>query len=265
MLCSLESLDDPRLDPYRDLKKNNRTRYAGWFIAEGSTVVRRLIDSRFEILSLLLAEHAVEAFALRVPVAVPVLVLPDPLVNQLVGFKFHAGVLACGRRIQRTRLADAPEIVADRRATLVACPHTILPDNLGSIIRISSAFGAQGVLVGEATTDPFSRRTIRVSMGNIFSLPIVEPPSLEEFLCQLRRDHGFCVVAATGRAGAAALPIPRPAERIVLLLGHEAHGLDSRWLAISDQAVSIPMSGGTDSLNVAAAAAVLLYQFTRAG
>jgi tRNA G18 (ribose-2'-O)-methylase SpoU len=265
VIIPIASLDDPRLDPYRELKKTNQSRDAGWFIAEGRHVARRMLASRTEVVSVLLAEHAVAGFAQEVPDAIPVLVLPDDQVDRLVGFEFHAGIIACGRRSRVRSLVEQSDVLARPRLTLVACPHTILPDNLGSIIRICSAFGADALLVGEDSTDPFTRRTIRVSMGNIFELPIVEPRSLIRELSLLKDEHRVEMIAATGHRDGKPLPVPRPAPRIALLLGHEAHGLSDEVLKLSDLRVTIPMSGRTDSLNVANAAAVLLYQFTRVG
>ncbi len=265
MYSSIDSLDDPRLDPYRDLKKTNWTRDSDWFIAEGRWVVRRLLESSYQVLSVLLADSAVASFRAHIPARTQVLVLPAELVSQLVGFQFHAGVIACGRRVKHTSVANFPQVLTAQSSTLMACPHTVLPDNLGSIIRVATAFGADAMLVGDRSTDPFSRRTVRVSMGNIFQLPMIEPVSLSDTLQTLRRDHSFRIVAATGSPNATPLPFPRPAARIVLLLGNEAHGLDPELVAMSDVEVSIPMSGSTDSLNVATAAAVLLYQFTRVG
>ena len=95
VICRIETLDDPRLDPYRDLKKTNWTRESAWFIAEGKWVVRRCSESNYEVLSVLLADHAVESFGTHIPPNTPILVLPSDLVSQLVGFEFHAGVIAC--------------------------------------------------------------------------------------------------------------------------------------------------------------------------
>lgn len=265
MIVSIASLDDPRLDPYRELKRTNWTRNSDWFIAEGRWVVRRLLDSGFETISVLLADSAVASFSPYLPPNVQVLVLPADLVSKLVGFKFHAGVIACGRRTKHVSADDFPQLTTAAKVTLVACPHTVLPDNLGSIMRICTAFGVDGLVVGERSADPFSRRAIRVSMGNIFRLPIIEPKSLIAELQELRQRHGFRIIAATGGPDATPLPTPRLADRIVLLMGNEAHGLDEELIALSDLEVTIPMSGGTDSLNVANAAAVLLYQFTRVG
>jgi tRNA G18 (ribose-2'-O)-methylase SpoU len=263
VICSIASLDDPRLDPYRDLKRTNWTRHSSWFIAEGRWVVRRLLDSGWEMESVLLAENAVESFRGHIRDETPVLVLPAALVSQLVGFPFHAGVMACGRRVRRHSIEEFPSLMELSQATLVACPHTVLPDNLGSIIRISAAFGVAAILVGPQSADPFSRRTIRVSMGNIFNMPIVEPDNLLQELERLRKTQDYKIVAATGATDATPLPQVDPGPRSVIVLGNEAHGIDPAIVDRSDLQVTIPMSGATDSLNVANAAAVLLYQFTR--
>jgi tRNA G18 (ribose-2'-O)-methylase SpoU len=263
VIVPIDRLDDARLDPYRDLKRTNRTRDADWFIAEGRWVVRRLLESDVQVVSVLLAESAADEFRARITADVPVFVLPTKLVSELVGFQFHRGVLACGRRTKRTSLTDCPPTDADSTATWVCCPFTVLPDNLGSIIRICTAFGVDAMIVGKHSADPFSRRAIRVSMGNIFRLPIVEPEFLSATLTELKARHEFAIVAASGSATASSLPMPRPGRRMVLLLGNEAHGLDDELLALCDLQVTIPMSGATDSLNVTSAAAVLLYQFMR--
>lgn len=263
MICPIASLDDPRLDPYRDLKRTNWTRHSSWFIAEGPWVVRRLLDSGWELESVLLAENAVASFRDQVRGETPVLVLPTPLVSQLVGFPFHAGVMACGRRVRRSSIEEFPNLMALSQATIVACPHTVLPDNLGSIIRIGAAFGVAAIVVGPRSADPFSRRTIRVSMGNIFSIPIIEPDDLLQELERLRSRQAYKIVAATGSRDATPLPQVDPGPRSIIVLGNEAHGIEPAIVGRSDLQVTIPMSGSTDSLNVANAAAVLLYQFTR--
>jgi tRNA G18 (ribose-2'-O)-methylase SpoU len=263
VICPIASLDDPRLDPYRDLKRTNWTRTSDWFIAEGRWVVRRLLDSGWEVVSVLLANDAVSAFRGDLRPEIPVLVLPNELVSQLVGFQFRAGVMACGRRIRRRSIDEFPELARRSECTIVACPHTVLPDNLGSIIRICAAFGVNALCVGERSADPFSRRSVRVSMGNIFQLPIIEPECITTELEFLRRDRGFRIVAATGAKDAVPLPQADAGTRFIVVLGNEAHGIDTEILALSELHVTIPMSGTTDSLNVANAAAILLYQFCR--
>ena len=189
--------------------------------------------------------------------------LPRTKVSQLVGFDFHSGVIACARRRRIRVLEGAKDQLNAYPATVVVCPFTVLPDNLGSIMRLCAGFGVNAAIIGEKSADPFSRRAIRVSMGNVLQLTIIEPDSITRAIRELRDEFGYCLLAATGDLAASTLPVPRPARRIALVLGNEADGIDREIIELCDLQVSIPMSGTTDSLNVANAAAVLLYQFTR--
>ncbi len=260
----IDQLDDPRLDVYRDIRRTNVTRWSDHFIAEGPLVVERLIASRFETLSLLVSSARAAAFLPQLQGDPTVYVVPHELCCELVGFDFHRGIMACGRRA-----AWRPESLhpTDRpsRSLLVACPHTSLPDNLGSIIRIAASFSATGLLVGPQSADPFSRRVIRVSMGNVFQLPLLEPIDLADEIRQWKMERGYQVLAATRGDKAIGLRKFQPSNRLILMLGNEAHGLGDEWLALADQQITIEMSDNVDSLNVANAAAILMYELTQHG
>ncbi len=137
------------------------------------------------------------------------------------------------------------------------------PENLGAILRLSGAFGVDAVLLGPDCPNPFSRRVLRVSMGAGFALPIVEADDLEAELAALAEQWG-CERWATVLDPAAEplAQLTRPA-RLALLLGSEGHGLTERWIAQTDRRVTIPMRSGADSLNVAVAAGIFLYQLVR--
>jgi tRNA G18 (ribose-2'-O)-methylase SpoU len=182
-LVPIASLSDPRLDPYRSLKQTNLTRDSGRFIAEGKLVVERLLASRFQVDSVLLSERRLPLWEslLRVGDS-PVYVVSEETARQLLGFHFHAGVLACGRRGPRFTVHDLLAALDTEPHLLVACPHMTDPDNLGSLIRVARALGVGGLLLGRGCCDPFSRRTLRVSMGNALELPIVESRDLADDL-----------------------------------------------------------------------------------
>lgn len=263
MIHQLKSLDHPLLVPYRDLNRSNRTRQDDWFIGEGRLVVGRMLDSDYDIVSVVLGDQVSQSFRDRIPDAADTILLERQRISQLVGFEFHSGVLGCARRRRIKSLDGARSRIDKSPATVVVCPFTVLPDNLGAIIRICTGFGIDALIVGEKSADPFSRRAMRVSMGNALPLTIIEPHSTVDTLEQLKHEFGYCLVAATGTADAKTLPLPRPAERIAIVLGNEADGIEPEMVKLCDIQVSIPMSGDTDSLNVANAAAVLMYQFTR--
>jgi len=257
----VDSIDDPRLAAYRQLNQRNLTRQSGLFIAEGEKVVERLISSRFEVASLLAEAAFVERLAPQLPPDAPIYVARRELLEATIGFNFHRGVLACGRRQPPTQLAPLLAKLPPGRQTIVICDDVQDPTNLGSIIRATAAFGCAAVVLGSQCADPFSRRVLRVSMGTALHLPIVESRDLAADLAALRAAN-YEIAAAVLEESAEPLKTARRGERLALLLGNEAHGLAEEWLHWASRRLTIPMQLGVDSLNVAVAAAVMLFHFT---
>lgn len=253
----ISSLEDPRLEPFRHLKRTNTTRWSPHFIAEGIRVVERLLAGDFPVASVLVSEPYRHRFPADLGERTTVLTIPQPLVELLVGYQFHAGVLACGLHKPETSLDDWLNLQAPP-ALLVACPRITDPENLGTIIRLGAGFGAGGLMVGRKSTAPFSRRSIRVSMGHVFALPIRQPVDDLAELRSLRRDYGYEIVAVELTPDAIPLKYFRPGPRTCLLFGNESDGLSPEYLAAADRTVMIPMHGQVDSLNVAISAAIVL-------
>jgi len=255
-----DNWNDPRLADYRSLKASNQKRWSNRFIAEGRFVVERLLQSRLKIHSILMAENRWEQFAEIVPDDLPVFTLPKSAVAELVGFKFHQGVLACAERPPKPRLDDllahAPE-----RMTWAACSQVVDPVNLATIIRLCTAFDVRGLILEKGCADPFSRRVVRVSMGNVFRLPGLIPQDTNATLSRLQTNYAHSLWATV--LDDAAEPIDRvePGPRNVLLFGNEGAGLRPDWIDLSDRQITIPMHGDTDSLNVAVAAGIFLHHF----
>ena len=256
----VKSIDDPRLAPYRNLKDRELARLGGRFIAESDLIVRRLIASNFQVESVLVAIRKADAIAEMVPEAVPLYVLPEDQLDAVIGYPFHTGVLAVGIRRPSSALENA---IASRRSTLVILPEVTNAENMGSLIRISSAFGADAVILGPRCCDSFYRMSIRVSMGTIFSMPIVRSEDLLVDLAKLRDEHGFELVATVLAGDAEKLDRAYRPSRLGLLFGNEATGLIPEHITACDRRVTLPMKLGTDSLNVAVAAGIFLYHFTR--
>src|SRR6185436_10253158 len=187
----VETIDDSRLAPYRDLSERNLTRQSGLFIAEGEKVAARLFESRFETASILAELPLATKYAPRVPPHTPIYVASRELLEATVGFNFHRGIVACGRRQPVPQIVDLLEqLPAAADSTLVVCPDVQDPTNLGSIIRSAAAFGCAALLLGGKCADPFSRRVLRVSMGAALQLPIVECGELASEMDALQ-DAGF--------------------------------------------------------------------------
>lgn len=258
----VNSIDDPRLAPYRNLRQQNPVRHAPLFIAEGDKLVERLLQSRYATHSIFAAEHYFEQLLPHVPPAVPVYVAPRPLLEATIGFNFHRGCLAAGVRLPRVSLTDwrRPETAA---WTIVVCPDVQDPTNLGTLLRNCAAFGVDLVLLGRHGADPFSRRVLRVSMGTVLALEIVESADLAADLLLLKQQQ-VELIATVLDGIAEPLPAVKPRERVALLFGSEGHGLSQEWIDRCERRVTLPMQKGTDSLNVAVASGIFLYHFSQA-
>lgn len=256
----VSSIDDPRLAPYRELRRQNHTRYSRRFIAEGDKLVERLLASRFTTESIFADEGYVERLLPRVPEQVPVYVAERRLLEETIGFNFHRGCLACGVRSAALALDDwRPQ----EQATIVVCPDVQDPTNLGTVLRNCAAFGVDLVLLGSGCADPFSRRVLRVSMGAVLELQLIESRDLLVDVDRLGREWNVQTVATVLGPHAEVLDGFERPPRMAMLLGSEGHGLDASWIERADRRVTIPMQLGTDSLNVAVASGIFLYHFTR--
>lgn len=281
-LIPMESLDDPRLEVYRDVKAIRHSRWRGRFVAEGSRLVKRLLASDYEVESVLISAGRYEEFQPWLPPEVPVFELPRTLVADLVGYNFHCGAMACALRKPSLQLDDVASRFGER-TTLVVCPDVNDPENIGTLIRLGAAFGVDALLLGPACGDPFSRRVLRVSMGNALTLPIIQSRDLRADLLRLKTEWHVQLAATVVEnldptdagtpqsANKAALamtnvePLAHTTRRprLALLFGNEAHGLGPEWLELCDRCLTIPMQDA-DSLNVAVAAGIFLYHFTSA-
>ena len=261
----IESLDLPELSPYRTMKRPQAHRAQGILVAEGEKVVRRLLESDFPVVSVLLPEKwlaELEPLLRARPEDIPVyLVNKKQVLEELIGFSMFQGVMAIGRVPPPVSIE---EVLAQGRPPrlFVAVDALTNAENLGVLVRNCVAFGAQALVVGETSSSPFLRRAVRNSMGTIFQLPVVEPPDLVSALKELQK-LGVRIVAAHPRAAGRTLSQSDFARDCCLVFGSEGYGITPAVLAVCDEAVAIPMPPTVDSLNVGSAAAVFLYEVNR--
>ncbi|MGE0756336.1 MAG: TrmH family RNA methyltransferase [Pirellulaceae bacterium] len=258
----VNSLDDVRLAPYRELPRANLTARSGRFVVEGQWMVQRLAASDYAVDSVVVDERRLALIPAELPDSVPVFVLPGGMVETLIGFNFHRGILACGRRGRPLAVADVL-CCETPRAVFVVCCDVQDPTNLGGILRNAAAFGAAGVLLSRQCADAFSRRVLRVSMGTAFRLRIARSDDLLADLRHAQSNGELELVAAVLDPHAERLETAPRAARLAVLIGNEGQGLADEWLAECHRRVTLPMDHGTDSLNAASASAVFLYHFTR--
>lgn len=250
--------DDPRVDAYRDLKRRARDpgRDPARFVVEGGLAVTRLLESPFAVDSVLTTPARLERLRPRLRPGVPLLVAAPDLLEQIAGIELHRGCLALARRPSPGPVVGPS--LGRPRSVVVAAQGLGDPVNVGALARDCRAFGADLLLLDARGADPFAPRAVRAAMGHVFTQPLAVSQDLTADVARLRAG-GRRVLAATVSPRATPLPrLTRPAHA-VLLLGHEGQGLRPDLLALADEEVTIPIAPDVDSLNVAAAAAVLLY------
>jgi tRNA G18 (ribose-2'-O)-methylase SpoU len=257
----IHSLDDPRVAPYRNLR-DRTLRGDDLFISEGELVTHRLLESEYEVDSVFGIERYIERLPSRLLESIPVYVAPRELLRQIVGFPFHRGVLAVGKRPALPSLEEVLE-PSDRhmRSFWVVLPKVLLAENLGIILRSAAAMGTDGVLLGPESCDPFSRRVLRLSMGGTLQVPIVRVMDLPAAVETMKRKYRFHLIATTLEKSAL-----RPQEitwppRTALFFGNEYEGLPDTISRLCEAAVTIPMKPRFDSLNVGVAFGIFLYQW----
>lgn len=265
-LVRVNDVADPSLDPYIRIRERDVVGREGAFVAEGEVVVRVLATrSPYRMRSLLLEERRVEALRDVIeaaPEGVPAFVVPQKVMDAVVGFHIHRGVLALGDRGE----ALHPETLL-REAAAGGGPAVVLGlvgltnhDNVGGIFRNAAAFGARGVLLDGATCDPLYRKAIRVSVGGALVVPFARCESEDVMLDVIERSS-LEAVALTPRGEVAIDRLP-PCDRRVILLGTEGEGLPEHVLARA-RAVRIDMAPTLDSLNVAVASGIALHEAMR--
>jgi len=257
-------VDDPadeRLSDFRAVSDPDLARTRGLFIAEGRLVVRRLLtESAFVPRAVLVTPSAMKAVEDVLPSrpGVPVYIVPKGVMDNVAGFNIHRGCLATGERPPR---ADWRACVQQARRVVVL-ERVGDADNVGGIFRSAAAFGADAVLTGPACADPLYRKAIRTSMGAALTLPFADVDPWPAALTMLKAE-GWAVAAFTPAADAMPLrdfaSATRP-SRVAIVLGHEGEGLTDEALAACEFRVRIPIHASVDSLNVATAAAIALYE-----
>ncbi len=260
--------DDPRLDDFRNLNSVDRRpdlpTGKGLVIAEGVLVVQRMLASRFSPHAMLGTDRRLaELKDDLMGVGAPYYRASADVMARVVGFHLNRGVLAAARRVPEPSVAE----VVDGART-VAVPEGVNDhENLGSIFRNAAGLGVDAVVFGSGCADPLYRRAVRVSMGHALLVPYARATYWPADLVMLK-ERGFRLLAMTPDSEACALPEAMAAvrdERIAVLVGAEGPGLTAAILRLSDMRVRIPMSRGTDSLNVATAAALAFYERVRVG
>lgn len=253
----IDDLDDPRVRNFRSLRLRSE-RGESVPVADGLRVLATVVDLGVPIGAVLTSDEAlpaVESLLARLPEgsAPPVLVAPGALLSEVVGFRYHGGVMA-------TVTPPSSEVaVADLGARVVALAGVEKGENLGAIARSALAFGCTGLLIDAAGAHPFQRSTIRASRGTILGLAVRRSHDLAADLASLG-SLGHRRIGTTPRGGSdLAAAVPPDGTPWTLVLGGEGHGAPDAVLRACDERVTISLRAPVESLNVAATAAVILH------
>lgn len=258
----ITDITDSRIQHYRWLHAtpehhtHNRV-----FIAEGEKVVRTLLESPLDVLSVFALpsyhERIAPLVAAKQLTASQLLTADKHLMNEIVGFRLHQGIMAMGKQPIEPELRDlAPPIVV--------LDGIVNSENVGAILRNCAAFGVCSVIVGGGGSSPYLRRAVRASMGTVCSLRIHHTTDIGYTLNELKQQYGFAIIAAESTATALPLPTFTFPIRCALVFGSEGTGVSPSVLTQCDAVLAIPLAPNVPSINVASASAIFLHTLSMA-
>ncbi len=263
-ITNVTSLELPELQPYRTLRRPLEHIQQGIFVAEGTKVVDRLLHSSLEIHSILVTPEWYETLTLlpagylKLESIPSVFIAEKHLLENIVGYNLHQGIMAVARVPGNLQLSEFMPTLRTPHF-LVALDNLVNSENIGVIVRNCAAFGIDGIIVGETSSSPYLRRAVRNSMGTVFHMPIIHVEHLGESLTGLHQTYQTEVIAAHPH-DEATIHNTDFTGNICIVLGHEGLGVSQTILDICTLRIAIPMENNTDSLNVASASAVFLYE-----
>jgi tRNA G18 (ribose-2'-O)-methylase SpoU len=259
-VISIERGNDPRLADYQSVPDPRLALDRGVFVAEGRFVVARLLATRLAVRSVMVTAPALAAIATEVHdrADVPVYLVSQDTMNGVAGFNIHRGCLAIGERPARMDWRG----LAATATRAVVLEHVGDADNVGAIVRSAAAFGVDLVLMGPSCADPFYRKAIRTSMGAVLTMPLAEAAPWPGVLHELRAE-GWAVLGTTPDPAAPSLrqvAADVSGRPVAVVVGHEGDGLTAEARCACEGLARIPTTHRVDSLNVATATAIALYE-----
>lgn len=268
-IIEITDFEASELDVYARLTENQLLNRAepqkGIFIAESPKVIERALDAGCTPISILVEKKHIEGQAHEVIARcgdIPVYTAAFEVLTKLTGFQLTRGMLCA---MYRPSLPSVSEICSGAHRIAIL-ENIVNPTNVGAIFRSAAALGIDAVLLTPASSNPLYRRAIRVSMGTVFQIPWTY---IGQDNCQwpvqgiqILQELGFKTAAMALNDNSITIDDPRlmQEKKLAIILGTEGDGLASDTIAKCDYTVRIPMSGGVDSLNVAAASAVAFWQ-----
>lgn len=259
------SLNTPELAPFLTLKKPSLHKEMGIFVAEGNKVVQRFLESKITAVSVLLTPEWLEYYKELLESKdepISVFLNSSQEIKKIVGFQYHQGIMASGKIPSPLSIE---KIIGNSAKPYIfaALDRLESAENTGVIARNCAACGVQALLVGETSADPYLRRAVRNSMGNIFKIPVFYSSKLQHTLSELQTEYNFKIYAAHPGAQSSCLYDADFTVDCCIVFGNEGAGISEEILGVCDQKISIPMAADIDSFNVACANAIVLYEMEK--
>jgi TrmH family RNA methyltransferase len=273
----IATLDNPEIEPYKSLRRPIEHLAQGIFVAEGEKVVTRLLESALTIETILLTQDWFDIYRLLIEKnsnTIEVFIGGEKLLETIVGHSLHQSMMALAKvptplTIEELLTRNDKQV----KKFFVLVDGVANAENMGVIVRNCACFGVDALIVMSTSCDPYLRRSVRNSMGNIFQLPIVY---LNKFADDRRlhgddhqkglnklKQHGIKLYAAHPHPKSVAIGEITFSQQSCIVLGAEGHGISGEILDLCDEFVTIPMKEGINSLNVASASAVMLYEASK--
>lgn len=257
----ISSIEDPRISLYRSLRYTPRTHIENRvFIAEGAKLVHRLLRSSLIIHSIFAIKEFIEdnyeliTSRIKDPNS-QLFTAEKGLMEQIVGFHLHSGIMALAFQPNDQALEALSNVI-------VALNCINNAENIGLIVRTIRAFGEDSLLLDEHSTTPFLRRSVRVSMGNVFDIKVHHTQNFKKALLSLK-EKGYTIISAEVSEKSLNLSNFVFPEKFVLIFGNEGHGIENWVLNLSDYIVEISIDSKVESINVALSVGIFLYEYRK--
>ena len=255
----ITSLSNQKIKSIRKLKHRKERENRGVFYLEGLRIVGEAFQQNAQIDELIISYDLLKSeFGLGIiqqanSLNIPVIEVSKSVFEKLADKDNPQGIAAVGRQ----KWSGLDEITTDESKFWIALDAAQDPGNIGTILRTSDAVGSAGIILLDESSDPYSPSAIRASMGAVFSQKLIKS-KFEDFASWKRNSH-FKVIGTSGESSIDYQEMIYP-EDLIILMGSERQGLLEKHIKLCDEIVSIPMIGRSDSLNLAIATAVVLYE-----
>ncbi len=253
----IQSKDNLLIKEIKKLKEKKYRISSNMFLVEGFRFTKEALDSDFEVVNIFISargEVKYENSSLKdkLQMNTKVYSISDGLFKSICDTEHPQGIMAVVRN-------KSAEIIYEQGFYVLA-DKIQDPGNMGTIIRTAHAAGALGVLITKDTVDIYNEKTLRATMGSIFKIPVIYDNDLS--LVKKLRNSGFKLVGSSLDTDKNFYEVDLK-EKIIIAVGNEGNGIGSQVYDLCDLKIKIPMPGGAESLNVAVAASIMMYEVVR--